>query len=102
MKLAINGLYVIVLERKSVARFFRACLENLEPSGTAQRGQMKGKVMKRQEFRDRFSDASIEQQEKSGYIHKSNDTQPTKKPRASLTQKITSGISFKDPSPFGP
>ena len=97
-----HGLYVIVLERKSVLRFFRKCPENLVLSGTVQREQMKGKVMKRQEFRDRFSDASIEQQDKSGYVHRSNETVPTKKPRASLTQKITSGISFKDPSPFGP
>lgn len=73
---------------------------NLKPrklSGSALCRQMKGIAMKRHEFRDRFSDASLEQQEKSGYVHKS-----TSRPRASLTEKITSGITLKDPSPFGP
>ncbi len=58
--------------------------------------------MKRHEFRDRFSDASLEQQEKSGYSHKSSAKPLTGRPRASLTEKITSGITLKDPSPFGP
>ena len=58
--------------------------------------------MKLHEFKDRFSAASLEQQEKSGYVHKSEDTHTTRRPRASLIKKITSGITLKDPSPFGP
>ena len=58
--------------------------------------------MKLHEFKDRFSAASLEQQEKSGYVHKSGDGLSTKRPRSSLTEKITSGITLKDPSPFGP
>ena len=58
--------------------------------------------MKRHEFKDRFTDASMEQQEKSGYVHKSSDEQSTRRAHTSLIDKITSGITLKDPSPFGP
>lgn len=58
--------------------------------------------MKRHEFRDRFTEASMEQQDKSGYVHHAEVKQSADKSRKSLTQKITSGIILKEPSPFGP
>ena len=77
-------------------------LKSRKLSGSTLCRQMKGNAMKRHEFRDRFSDASLEQQEKSGYVHNSGSKLSTSGPRASLTEKITSGITLKDPSPFGP
>jgi hypothetical protein len=65
-------------------------------------GLLEGVFMKRHEFRDRFSEASMEQQEKSGYVHHADAKPSTGKPLADLTRKLTSGIILKEPSPFGP
>ncbi len=58
--------------------------------------------MRRKEFKDQFSEAIKESGEKSGYVCKTCGTLLTKEEHQTLIQKMTAGVTLKEPAPFGP
>jgi tRNA(Ile2) C34 agmatinyltransferase TiaS len=58
--------------------------------------------MRNKEFKDHFSEAITESGEKSGYICKTCGTHLTEKKHAGLIKKLTSGVTLREPAPFGP
>lgn len=58
--------------------------------------------MGRKEYKDRFTDAIEESEDKSGYVCKTCGTHLTKKHGEGLIQKMTAGVSLHEPAPFGP
>lgn len=58
--------------------------------------------MGRKEYKDRFTEAFEELEDKSGYVCKTCGTHLTKEKKQSLIQKMTAGVSLHEPAPFGP
>lgn len=53
-------------------------------------------------YHDRFSDASEELKEHSGFVCETCGTELDKKKHASLIKKMTDAKTLREPAPFGP
>mgnify|MGYP001338131419 CR=1 FL=1 len=55
-------------------------------------------------YHDRFSEASEELKEHSGYVCEScgSKLDPENPKHATMIQKMTSGVTLREPAPFGP
>mgnify|MGYP001279895458 CR=1 FL=1 len=53
-------------------------------------------------YHDRFSDASDELKEKSGFVCETCGTKLDTKKHAGLIKKMTEAKTLKEPAPFGP
>lgn len=54
------------------------------------------------QYKDRFSEASKESGEKSGFVCETCGSTLTKKQHESMIKKLTAGAALKEPAPFGP
>jgi len=53
-------------------------------------------------YHDRFSEATEELKEKSGFVCETCGQDLDTKKHAGLIKRMTKGITLKDPAPFGP
>ena len=58
--------------------------------------------MKRQEYKDRFTDAIKDSLDKPAPVCETCGSPLTKKQHQSMIQKLTAGPIMKEPAPFGP